>query len=312
MQRQAILSPHLPMYPKFAALIPGLILCCLAFSLQAEPSLPLPSWHTLIMEVKPALVVKIQVDTTNGSEAQPHLLEYPDALRPDPAEMLYHLTVDTRLKWFLSSKSWLGDLWFRPDLTALQRTRLKSGKTRNFKIYRYANDRVYRVRHRPKNQEDANPDPSTWPIENKRVYEFPARVTDRCSKITDPYALLLLLSRRTLDKEKKLCVFNKKTVYEITLRCEGGQQMKVHYRLGGDPVETSVEAEKVVILPRPIQKNSQDSIEPFELLGMEGDIIALIDPDNHLPLQFEGKVPGFGQAKLKLTEVKLRLPLPSN
>ncbi len=263
------------------------------------------------MEVSPALVVKIQVDSSSGGKAIPHLLEYPDALWPDPAETLYHLTVETRLKWFLSSKSWLGELWFKPDLTALQRTRLKSGKTRNFKIYRYAKGRVYRVRHQPKGEEISS-DPLIWPIENKRVYEFPPQISKRCSRITDPYALLLLLSQGGFDKERKLCIFNKKTVYEVTLRREGKQQINVDYLFRDKPVQTTVMAEKIAILPNPMQRDFRDSIEPFELLGMEGNIIALVDPENHLPLLFEGKVPGFGQAKLSLTQVRPRAQPPQN
>jgi len=309
MQRQALLSPQ--SCTRFTALILGLVIFGLAFSLRARPSLPLPGWHALTMEVEPALVVKIQVDPQKGSEALPHLAEYPDSLKPDPAETLYHLTVETRLKWFLSSKSWLGELWFRPDLSALQRTRLKSGKSRNFKLYRYAENRVYRVRRRPDKQAPT-PDPLRWPIENERVYEFPPPAVGRCSKITDPYALLLRLSQGTFDKPEKLCVFNKKTIYEVTLRREGVQRMRVHYRLGGKSVEASVKAEKITLLPRLMGKKPHDATEPFELLGMEGDITALIDPRHHLPLQFEGKVPGFGQAKLKLTEVKPRLqPAPN-
>ncbi len=297
--------------PRIASLIVGLLQCCLTFPLHAQSFVTLPNWSELVLELSPALVVKVQVEPGSGSQAMPNLLEYPDALQPTPDEALYHLTVETRLKWFLSSKSWLGDLWFKPDLTALQRTRLKSGRSRNYKIYRYAGKRVYRVRRQPTDQ-DSGTDPQSWPVKNKRIYPFSPQVASLCQKISDPYILLLLLSQGSFDQEEKICIFNKNTVYQVILRREGRQDLKVDYRLGADPVRTRIKAERIAVLPRPIQTDSGLPIEPFELLGMEGDIVTLVDPDHHIPLQFEGKVPGFGQAKLRLTQVRPRQPRSPN
>lgn len=308
MQRNHTSAP-LPWHPKAVSVTFGLLQWCLAFCLHAEAVVTLPHWTELVMELPPALVVKIQVDQSSGSEVTSKLLPFPNALQPNPHDTLYHLLVETRLKWFLSSKSWLGELWLQPDLTALQRTRLKSGKSRNYKIYRYARDKVYRVRRSPsKKQDDTLPD--AWPLENERIYPFPRKLANRCVKVTDPYALLLILPQHAFEQDETLCIFNKQTVYDVTLRRQGTQNLEVDYRIEGKKVRTTVKSEKIAILPRPIPLDTGLPAEPFELLGMEGDVVLLRDRDRHLPLQFEGKVPGFGKAKLRLTQVRLR-PAPS-
>lgn len=309
MPRNRTLPTSLPWHPKAISLTFGLLQWCLAFCLHAETVVTLPQWSELVMELPPALVVKIQVERSSGKAAESRLLPFPDALQPRPDDTLYHLRVETRLKWFLSSKSWLGELWLQPDLTALQRTRLKSGRSRNYKIYRYARDKVYRVRQSPAD-EQKNVPPDSWPLENKRIYAFPPGLASRCIQVSDPYALLMILPQQAFEQNETLCIFNKQTVYEVTLQRQGVQDLEVSYRIDGKNIRTTVKAEKIAILPRPIPLDTGWKPEPFELLGMEGDVVLLRDKDRHLPLQFEGKVPGFGKAKLRLTQVRLR-PAPS-
>lgn len=303
--------PPAPKSSLRARLAAGLILYWIALALKAQPRLPLPDWRELTLELPPALMVKADLEAVTAKQIQSRLVKRPRVLQPPPQSAVYQLAVETRLKWFLSSKTWLGQLWLQPDLAALQRTRLKIGPTSDYKIYRYADRGVYRIRHRPKDPDQALQPPQTWPIAGKVFHAFPATVTRQCALVSDPYAILLLLSQDWPGTEN-ICMFNKEGVYQVSLQRTGFQPVQANYRLlrhsKSDRVKTLIQAERLLIHPVPPDEPTGKDPEPFEFLGMEGDIVFLRDPTTRLPLQIEGEVPGFGQAKLQLTKVKLRKP----
>ncbi len=267
----------------------------LSTATAAEP-LAMPAWRSLTLELPPAFVVKAELERIEPDDAP--LIARPRALAPQTSRLL-HLKVTSHLKWFLTTKSWLGDLWLQPDRVALQRNRLKSGKRPNLKIYRYAEDGVYRLRYRPDGKNESIPE--RWPLESERFYPYSRKVRQRCSAISDPYVLLILLSQAEVPGEP-LCLFNKRTVYRVTLQRQGKRTIPVAYRLDDDPVQTRLEAERWLIQPVPL--DPERSPEPFEFLGMEGTIEVLRDPATHLPLQFQGRVEGFPRARLSLTRVR--------
>lgn len=308
-RRQVFLMSGITRGYQAARLVQGLMLYWLALALHAQPRLPLPDWGELTLELSPAFMVKANLKAAVAEQTKSQLVERPGTLQPPPNSAVYHLAVETRLKWFLSSKTWLGQLWIQPDLTALQRTRLKIGPSSNYKIYRYAKRGVYRIRHQPKDSDQALQPPQTWPIASEAFHAFPKTIARRCSLISDPYVILLLLSQDWPVTEAAICIFNKEGVYQVTFQRTGLQPIQADYRLQNSKahrVQSLIQAERIQIHPLPLEAGGDP--EPFEFLGMEGDIIFLRDPTTRLPLQIEGEVPGFGQAKLQLTKVKLRQP----
>jgi hypothetical protein len=273
----------------------------------AAQAFPLPSWRELTLELTPTFIVKVDLQEVSLQPAKlSPLIERPGALQPPPDSSIYRLTVETRLKWFLSSKTWTGALWVQPDLIALQRTRLKIGPQGDYKIYRYAQQGVYRIRYQPKDLNQSLEPPETWKLAHEAFYPFPQTVAGDCSFISDPYALLLLLAQEHFPQE--ICIFNKEGLYKIRFASCGSQPLSVDYLIKHSKprhFRVRIQAERLLIHPLPLKAEGKDK-EPFEFLGMEGDIVLLRDPTTHLPLQIEGEVPGFGQAKLRLTQVKLR------
>ncbi len=294
-----MLSPIL----RFAA---GLLFLWLELSEAAQP-LPLPPWRELTLELTPTFILKagLQEVSIPPGKVLP-LIERPGVLQPEPKSSVYRLTVETRLRWFLSSKTWTGELWVQPDLIPLQRTRLKIGPQGDYKIYRYAQQGVYRIRYQPEDLNQSLETPETWKLAHEAFYPFPQTLSGDCSLISDPYAILLLLAQERLPKT--LCIFNKEGIYRVSFAPSGSQPLQADYRLKQSKmrrVQAFIQAERILIHPLPLEAGGKDK-EPFEFLGMEGDIVLLRDPKTHLPLQIEGEVPGFGQAKLQLTQVKLR------
>lgn len=284
-------------------------LFCADLSYGAAEIHPLPKWRELTLELSPAIVVKAKLKAIIGEEAIPELLNRPNALTPAKESLLYHLTVETRLKWFLSSKTWLGNLWLQPNMQALQRTRIKYGKKGSYKLYRYAEHGVYRIRKEPINQENAFQPPENWLKLKESFYPFPSQARQDCDIITDPYSILLLISNNYPAKGQSsasLCMFNKKDLYRVKFERAGTQPLQVDYIEKGARkrhIKTIVQAEKILI--RPTAYEPGGTTESFEFLGMEGEIILLRSPDTHFLLQVEGKVPEFGRAKLNLSKIKL-------
>ena len=264
----------------------------------AVAEVPSQPWRSLTFELPPAFTVTAEIETVDRDAAP--LVERPRAL-PPRTPRLVHLKVITRLQWFLSTKTWLGDLWLQPDWRALQRNRLKSGRSRNLKIYRYAEHGVYRLRYRPQGEGEAPP--SRWPLENEHFYPYSQAVGRHCQVVSDPYALLIHLSQAE-PPTAPLCLFNKRSVYQVRLQRQGRQTLTVDYRRDDEPIQGRIEAERWRILPVPLEPERHP--EAFEFLGMEGTIEVLRDPATHLPLQFHGYVEAMPRARLRLTRVRTR------
>lgn len=269
----------------------------------------LPGWSELTLELPPAIVVKAAITTEQAETVVSKLHQSPKALLPPPGKPVFRLTIETKLKWFLSSKTWLGQLWLTPELQALQRTRLKFGKQGSFKIYRYAEHGVYRIRREPEPNSQQFQSPESWPEHEGFFYPFPDSARQYCGIITDPYSILILIARAFPPAgpgPDSVCMFNKKGLYRVRFIRSGTVPIRVDYLQKTDRktrVRNTVNAEKIVIQPLPYDPEKES--EPFEFLEMEGDITLLRDPQSHLPLQMEGNVPGFGRATLHLSRVKL-------
>ncbi|BCX88754.1 hypothetical protein MIN45_P1123 [Methylomarinovum tepidoasis] len=278
-------------------LLPAVLLWFPAIVPAAENPLR-PTWRSLTFELPPAFTVTAEIEDIDAGAAP--LIQRPRALAPRMPRLI-HLKVATRLQWFLSTKTWLGDLWLQPDWRALQRNRLKSGRSRNLKIYRYAEHGVYRLRYRPRDGTDAPP--SQWPLTSEQFHPYSPKVVRRCGMISDPYALLIQLSRKQIPGTP-LCLFNKHSVYEIRLQREGVQSFAADFQRDGERIQGRIEAERWRILPTPLEPERNP--EAFEFLGMEGVIEVLRDPATHLPLQLHGYVEALPQARLRLTRVRTR------
>lgn len=259
-------------------LILSLLLALLVQMVKAD-SIP---WRRLEFGLDALFTVKAKLHLE--TKAQAELLQKPGALEPETPS-LYHLEIETLLKWFLAHRAWDGDLWFEPeDFSALQRVRTKLGKRGYRKVFRYGEKGVWRIRYR------LGEDPP-----QEQFFLKPALLP--CPKITDPYALLLILSQPKLPK--RLCVFNKEEFYRLDLQHVGVGRLEVAYRDGKREVRRTLELEKVQLIPTPLGQMR----EVFEFLGMEGEILFWRDPKAGLIFRIEGKVPNFGHAVLDLRRV---------
>ena len=203
-------------------------------------------------------------------------------------------------------------LWFSPqEATALQRIRLRKGKEKWEKTYRWTGNGVFRLRRKPKGTKEEELLPDRWTDIENAFYPYDL-ARSNCESATGPSALLYVASAASLtvgDPPINLCVFGKKQLHHVQVRAEKYQRLKVNYH------ETSqaktirrngkAEALKISFMPRSLFPD-QTKVEPFSFLGLKGNFDIFIDKSSKIPLQVSGKIPGLGKVNIRLDKIELK------
>ena len=192
---------------------------------------------------------------------------------------------------------------------ALQRVRLREGKEKWQKIYRYTDAGVFRIRKKPKDADEIKQPPLKWTKVREAFYAYPTG-GQKCAAILEPGSLLLvatLMSQVQPDRPWQLCVFNKKQLHRVKASVNGQLQLKVSYeeKSGNDqtPREYRIEADRISFFPTTL-RNANETPEEFSFLGLKGQFDIFIDRVSGLPVQVSGRIAAFGKLHLRLQSVE--------
>jgi len=284
-----------------------------AFELNADPVL----WNRLSYRAKSIIGnVTTDVDLTvvPAESAAGSLIDDPAGEALQLAGATVHvLTVDTDIRpLFGSSEKVKSQSWFDPkDSGALQRVRLRQGKGRWQKTYRFAKRGVFRLRKAPNDTREENLPPGRWTKTKASFYPFDA-VSLGCSAVLEPSSLLTIAAsilQNEPDRPRYLCVFNKKQLHRIKVFVDGSRRLKVgyleksmHHRIRR---EYRVDAVKISFQPHSPVPTSEEP-EAFSFLGLKGDFDIYVDPKTCLPVQVSGKIATIGKLDIRLVEVQLK------
>jgi len=269
------------------------------------------AWRRLVLRASKLfarITLEIRLAAVPATEAVVSLVPSPHgmALSPGDSEVLL-ATVDIESVSGFSRKKWLGNGWFRPaDGSALQRVRFKPGEDGTKKIYRYSSDGVFRIVSEPNSSREAKLPPAEWTKSSERFFPFRGKSAD-CAKISDPFVLLYVLSSTPLSSgdRSRVCVFNKKALYFATLEVAGSERVAVDYSWESAGRETRINHKiatlKVQLTARAVDPQVE-AREPFEFLGLEGEIEILVDPTSRLPVAIRGNLPSVGRLDFELSE----------
>lgn len=292
----------------FAALL-GLA----AGNMPAQASGPAAvSWRQLVFEaVHPAGQVRVVIDLepSEASDLRDLTGTQGTLLMPGNAG-LQRLTGDINASAMFIDKQWRGQAWFLEDGTALQRSRFKPGEKGDYRLYRYTSEGVARKRFRPEGDQQAALPPEQWGKVKEKFFSFGSS-SRGCDKIFDAFALLYPLSAHGLgaDPGQGVCVFNKKGLYLVHLEAADSAPISLSLNQGPDNLiqrlDNGVESQGIALRPQPLGALQQER-EPFEFMGLEGDIRVYLDPATGLPLRLSGDLGGLGRVELDLTGVDLR------
>jgi hypothetical protein len=281
-----------------------------AFELQADNVL----WSRLSYRASGIfgkLTTDVQLNTVPVEGTADLLIADPagDALPPAGATLLT-LTVYSEINPLLGSNEVLKtQSWFEPNnARALQRIRLRLGKDKWQKSYRFTKSGVFRLRSKPQDSSEENLSPDRWTKVRNHFYPY-GDYGSECAQILEPASLLYIASAIALTPNQSpltLCVFDKKQLHQVKVFFAGNQSLKVNYfeRVGDrqTQVDQNIDTIKISFQPRSL---SPPKIEPeeFSFLGLKGDFVISIDKKSKIPVQVSGKISTFGKIDIILQEV---------
>jgi hypothetical protein len=198
----------------------------------------------------------------------------------------------------------LTQLWINPgDATALQRDQHDRGKRKRWRAYRYLDDGVASVTHRPASGEESG-SPEAWSDRSTGLFEYPEWLGDG-ALITEPAAIFFIASAAKLDKAGdsiQVPVFTKNKLLLVELKVEGSDQLRANYTevssSGERQVSGRVDTVRILLDSRRLGPESTEG--DFEFLGLRGDVEMWLDKKTRVPIQISGRVPVAGKANVRL------------
>jgi len=232
-----------------------------------------------------------------------------EALQPSGATV-FTLTVYSNINPLFGSDAILKtQSWFDPNgAGALQRVRLRQGKDKWQKSYRFTKKGVLRLRKKPKDSREESLPLDQWTKIRNHFYLYGDKGLG-CPQILEPASLLYIISAidlTTVHPSLNLCVFNKKQLHQVKVSVGGSQSLKVNYlEKQGDNqtrVDKKIDTIKISFQSRSLAPTDTEP-EAFSFLGLKGDFDIFIDKTSHIPVQVSGKITTFGKVDIKLQEV---------
>jgi hypothetical protein len=227
-------------------------------------------------------------------------------------ETIFDLKVNSKIMPLFGSDEILNaQSFFDPNGSgALQRIRLREGKIKWQKSYRFTKKGVFRVRKKPMDSNEDILPLDQWTKVRNHFY-FYGDKGQTCTRILEPGSLLFIVSALNLSKTPKhfsLCVFNNKQLHRVDVSVGGSQTFKVNYlaKQGQNRfrVKKEIDTIKISFQPRALAREGQEP-EVFSFLGLKGDFDIFIDKTTWLPVQISGKISTFGKLDIKLQAVSL-------
>ena len=292
----------------------------LSYGATAENShtdsvVPTPlNWHMLELQdtgVIASVTTRIELRKLSATEVRPTLSDGPQQIAPRVAapriqELVASNTIELLLGADIETQA---RLWFNADDgLPLQLVRTRQGRNPTRKLYRFGSKQIYRLRSKPGNRAETGQPPEHWSQIRESFYPLPDP-DGECPAILEASQLLTLLSnpdQLLSEQPAELCMFDRKHVYRVAFRTLGREQLDVDYLQLAAGQETRVrrttEVLHVTLTSRPLA-DAREDVEPFSLLGLQGEIHLLFSDPERILLQVRGQVPGFGMVDLELKKL---------
>lgn len=183
----------------------------------------------------------------------------------------------------------------------LQRSKIKLGSDPYRKTYRFGTAALEWTRSAPENSAETERGEAAW----SKIEHFSAAYPgDRsCPVYSEPVLLLYLAAAHDWEGQKNLdlCILASQNWSRVEAVSTGLAPFTASYQKNGQ-THSVTEARVVLLKARAVGEDHQD---PFELMGLRGDIRLYLEPKSGLPLAIRGEMPWLGEVTVHLLEAEL-------
>jgi hypothetical protein len=203
-------------------------------------------------------------------------------------------------------------LWAEPSSGAtVQQFQEDIEGRRRQRTYRYTDVGAWHYTRRPATPQEESLAPSQWTDLSQGLRPFPASTHGR--PVGSPPVLLWMASAADLSRRGdrlEVLTFSRRHLHQVVMEVTGTRAVKVDYveksaASGTRRRQERIEAIAIRLRGVPMDAPGDDD-EPFELLGLRGDLELLLDPQTRVPLQLKGRVKIAGPLTVRLREAMLR------
>ena len=273
-------------------------------------------WESLAFKGKNfwgTAITKVRLEEMQSADAEELLINSTEGrgVMPKGQKVLVVNVSSTITPLFGSDDYFETKVWFTSEkATALQRDRLRLGRKKWHKAYRFLENGVYRLRKEPNSLIEKKMPKERW---TKKVDSFYSYNLEKrgCTDVSEPLILFFYVSAANLyldDEPKNICVFYKKQLHRIQIQAEKSQLLNVKFTeqlLSNKTLRKGdLEVLKISCKPRPLVKD-KDKAEPFSFLKLKGEFDIYIEKSTRIPVQVSGRIPKFGKVDIKLFKVEM-------
>ena len=270
-----------------------------------EVRLKPPSWRQLEFVASIlffSATANIEFKASNSDNYKPADL---DAEFSKPLDAKAHA-----INQFVLSSNFLGkqsniSVFFEPNLNALQRSQIDSGKRNRFKLYQFLEEGVYSLRMSPRSGQKQLPR-TQWTDKGEDHFIYPAKLK-LAQPILDATSLFYIMSSGLFNKpgdRASFVVFVKNRLLRMNFTAKEWVDLELEYfqQKGKNKEYISGEQEvlRVVLKAVPLVAAK---VEEFEFLGLKGDLEFYIDTEKRLLVQLSGGVDIVGTVDIVLNKV---------
>lgn len=235
------------------------------------------------------------------------------AASPIPAEIADHrLSLETSV---LGRRS-LEAVRFRgEDGRAVQRYKRRFGSRAYAKTQRYLEQGAFLTRVSP--AEPSEVEEAQWSRRSNESFQLPQG--SECSAVVDSIQIFYLLAASSIDKVGdafSVCAFTKDTFARLEISAVETVARGPEHRIDGVEMPDGAASARggpllwLSLNAEPLPGPTGAAESRFELIGLEGALRILFDPEARLPMEIRGKHEKMGPVSVRLSSVQQRTGAP--
>ncbi len=274
-----------------------------------------PPWQELDYRARRFFLTahtEVKLDTLPAASAMPQLRAVPSdtARRPGAAQVAL-LTLATDLPF---GRDETVTLWLDPDGTAMQLDKVQTGSSPYRKLLRFTADGYHAWRWAPADDRQERLSPERWTRRKEHSYAASIALPGN-TVVTDPYALLYLVSAARLDRAGShldAVIFADDRPVVLGFEALGLAEKRVAFEEewpgGSRRRDEPVLVRDVRMIAHALDQAAGDTDVELGFLDMRGTLAIAVEVGTGIPVELSGRTVHLGNLTVRLDRAVLREP----